>query len=379
MSNTTQNMAASHSYQASQTHEKADKCTHANLSILKKASIRLYGKPKLVLGFKDIHPDPEIDGLIHELGSLLDEAWRSLCDLREEFPESGPMHFSVQSSKSESRRRNPAKIVGVKRSFSDYELTTVSECHRHQKDVGIDPMPATHSSDKSTQVFEEEFMHLAFEHEKTSPVKEKLLQRCIIMPSRISKPFFEVFEDKKRGATPSNRNSDPWILAGSRDLLHKRPVLATRDGTHPDALSRLQNVNRYVVNVHSVLNRGLQVTTYNEFPFTRERRQNTLRFRRGMIRRGAIIGSDGVLLSQERVDEYVESIQVHRRMENPFESVVFPRRFERSSNRTTSNIPSFSQRLGLHAFIPRIWIFVRPRSMFPRDIPSFARIPGERS
>ena len=108
---------------ASQTHERLNKSTHANLTVFKQPPTRLYGKYKLVHEFKDIHPDPEIDKLIEELGSLLDRALP--YESREEFPESEPacVHLLGRGTASSAHKMPYGK--GTKRPFSECGLETI--------------------------------------------------------------------------------------------------------------------------------------------------------------------------------------------------------------------------------------------------------------
>ena len=383
MSNITQYIMASHTCRASQTHERSDKSTHANLTVFTKAPTRLYGKYKLVHDFKDIHPDPEIDKLIDELGSLLDGALRGFYD-PQEFQESDPMHMHFQAPIYPMKQIAGGR--GVKRPFSDCKLETIFEAkfehHEHRQDVGTDPMPTTCSSDKATQVSEREIMDFYITCKQTSPIRETIAPRCRLIPPSIKKPMFKVFvtfADGIRRNSASDRKTDPWVLAGPDMLLQRRPVLASSDGAHPDALLRLKKLNRYVVSVPSALNSGRLLLTYNEFPFTRAIGVRTFRFHTGMIRRGSIIGIGAEILSQTEIDRYIRENQNLPRIENPFESVVRPRRFMNEPDSATHSTPPFWHRLGICVPIPRVWRFIRQTSPFPRNMSTFHRILGERS
>lgn len=373
MSDITQNNKAFKISHASQTHERFHKSTHANLTVFEKAPKRLYGKYKLVHGFKDIHSDPELNEIIEELENLLDEAL--LNESREQFCDTEPIYANFQATAYGTHQMHTSR--GIKRSFSKRQLETIFEDHEHLIDMGTDPMPATCSTDKETQVFEEELIHLASECEPLKPVKKHLISRCMLTGESPKKSFFKVFtdSDKKKTFKITGRSVDSWVAVTSGDTLVKRPVLATRDGTHQDAMSRLNRIRRYLVNVHSVLNRGLQVPTYNEFPFTRERRRNTMRFRTGMIREGSIIGLGPALLSQEQINEYVRENQRRVRIENPFDSIVRPRRHRSEPASTIQTGPEFWQRLRIRAFVPSVWIYSRRNTAFPRDSQSFGVMP----
>jgi hypothetical protein len=203
------------------------------------------------------------------------------------------------------------------------------------------------------------------EREQMSPLKENSPQKCTLILPSIERPSFKVFvDDNMRHRT---RNLDPWVLVGPRARLTRRPILASRDEAHPDALSRLLRRDRYIANPDSERNRGVIPSSYNEFPIIVHHTRHTRRINNRMLRSGDILSIRGVLESQDDITRRIEyaSGSIYRRVENPFASVVSPRNEPALSPPRGESLP-FWQRAGIHYFVPRIWLYITP-TIFPES------------
>ena len=320
-------------------------------------------------GFKELakrHPDPEIAGLLDDISSLLDAV---LGD------DSISLTRCLSVDSYTYPRHKRAFHCGSKRSISDRELETIFECYEYQQDVGTDPMPATDTSDKQTQVFSSELEHLELVREQSrldsvSPPSSRIPHPRI----RISNPSFKVFEEAGSHLVQAERQ-EIWTDVGLGSLFYRRRILASVDGAHPDTAERLEMLGRLTSNPFAAINRAAGIMTIDEFPITRI---NTR-----IIQYGNVINIGGEVVDRSEIGRYAwtnaQRLGISRNTLNPFVPVVEPRR-QLAERAPMRNAVPFWQRLGIRVPVPRVWVAQRQPTIFTRDIQSSqGRVRFERS
>ena len=344
---------------ATQAPQKADKWTHANRKLVQNCSIERYDLSSPSYAFEELtenYCDPEIAYLLDDIGTMLTCG----CDERP--------GVDMRSNRQNSRKTKRSE-------FFDRRLETIWESPI-QRDIGTDSMPAVMLSVKETQVNTEMLRRsqIDIESEASAPVLPDSYGVVLTVRTVRNPNNFHLKEC----------NYGPWGYPGPRAAFHRRPILAPTTGAHPDALSRLGRISRYITNPFNEINRGEQVITVDEFPVSRHRRRNTLRYNVRMVRSGNVFNVGGEIIERFVIDtEAMNNRLAHhtRVIPNPFQHVLRTRTgsdqllvHTPSSNHTTP----FWRRLGITPPVPRLWYEdpgyeARRHTIFPRDIQGIYR------